>query len=382
MALKKNKDGYFRSTFVIGKKPDGKPERITIRAKTKKEHDEKLAEAKRLHSKGISQNSLTVGEWADRWLRVYKANASRGQQAMYAAKLKNNIVPVIGNFEIKNIRASHLQDLLNSHTDGKYSTVQKIRLTIQQMFADAEMEGVIERNPASRLELPNLTETERRPLTDIERATVYNVAQTHKCGAYVLVMLFCGLRRGECIALRTRDVDLEKKKIIVTKAVSLWEKNIGYEKGPKSEAGIRMIPIPEILMPCLIAHCSGRKPDDIIFSKTDGNFATKTTVRWWWQSFVRECHIVAGAKLYRNAIQYETSPFGKEVTPHFLRHTYATDLYAAGVDENAQRTFLGHTSTDVTDVYRKMSDVAFERARKCINEFYSEMDLSLTRNEK
>ena len=377
MALKKNKDGYFRSTFVIGKKPDGKPERVTIRAKTKKEHDEKLAEAKRLHSKGISQGGLTVNEWSERWLKVYKANASRGQQAMYAAKLKNNIAPVIGSFEIKSIRASHLQDLLNGHAGGKSSTVQKIRLTIQQMFADAELEGVIERNPASRLELPNLEEAQRRPLTEIERATVYQVAQEHKFGAYVLTMLFCGLRRGECLALRIKDVDFDKKKISVTKAISLWEKNVGYEKGPKSEAGIMTVPIPDILMPPLAAHCEGKLPDELLFPKTDGNYATKTTVRWWWQSFIRECHIKAGAKLYRNAIQYDTSPFGKEVTPHFLRHTYATDLYSAGVDENAQRTFLGHTSTDVTDVYRKMSDAAFERARGYINDFYNGLDLSM-----
>lgn len=46
----KNKDGKYRSSFVVGKSSDGKPERITVYAKTKKELGEKLAEAKRLRA--------------------------------------------------------------------------------------------------------------------------------------------------------------------------------------------------------------------------------------------------------------------------------------------------------------------------------------------
>jgi len=377
MPQKKNKDGYLRSTFVIGKKPDGKPERITIRGKTKKEHDEKLAEAKRLYSKGVSLNGDTVEEWAERWLNIYKANASSGQRAMYASKLKNNILPVIGNMPIKNVRPSHLQSLLNSYSGGKFGTVQKTRLTVKQMFSDAELEGLIERNPAIRLELPVLITSPRRPITEIERNIIFRVAQAHKCGAYVLTMLFCGLRRGECIALRVGDIDFSSMRISVNKSISLLGKNIGYEKGPKSEAGIRVVPLPDILKPFLLDSCIGRSDEEILFPKIDGKHATKQACRWWWQSFVRQCHIVSGAKLYRNAVQYETSLFGSEVTPHFLRHTYATDLYSAGVDETAQRIFLGHASNDVTDVYRKMSDSAFDRAKKLINEFYATIDFTI-----
>ena len=113
--MPKNKDGYFRSTFTIGKTPDGKSQRVTIRAKTKKELDEKTAEAKRLHARGVSQENTTVYDWAYRWLRVYKANATPGQQKVYKAKVNNDILPYIGGMPIKDVRASHLQDLLNQY---------------------------------------------------------------------------------------------------------------------------------------------------------------------------------------------------------------------------------------------------------------------------
>lgn len=373
--MPKNKDGYFRSTFVIGKKSDGTPERITVRGKTKKELDEKLAEAKRLYARGFGAGNLTVFEWSERWLKVCKANASPTQKAHYRVKLEKDILPFIGTMPIKDVRTSHLQELLNNYAGGKVGTISKIRIAIKQLFEDAEIEGVIERNPAIRLELPALVELSRRPLTASERSVVYEVAKTHPRGAYVLTMLFCGLRRGECIALTVGDIDLDHRRISVNKSLSL-RRNVGEEKSTKSKAGIREVPIPDILLPVLAKQCSGKEETAILFSKSDGAYATKQTCTWWWKSFLRQCHIKAGAKVYRNKILTETSPFDDNITPHYLRHTYATDLYVAGVDEKAQKSFLGHASNDITDIYRKMSETAFVRALDMMNEYHSSLKLN------
>ncbi|MDR2572212.1 MAG: site-specific integrase [Oscillospiraceae bacterium] len=372
--MPKNKDGYYRTTFVVGKNTDGKWKRITVRAKTKKEHDVKLAEAKRLHSHGYNLADMTVNDWADRWHTVYKANASESQKRHYRVKLDSDILPIIGSMRMRDVRASHLQEILNDRSGGKAGTVKKIKIALKQLFEDAEIEGIIERSPAVRLELPDMSVTVRRPLTDFERSVVFNVSEYHKMGAYILTLLFCGLRRGECIALKVGDVDFERTRINVSKALS-FRKNVGAEKGTKSQAGVREVPIPDILIPILKSFCAGRKPDEYLFSKVNGMRATQTTCAWWWKSFLRQCHITAGAKQYRNKIIEESSPFSADITPHYFRHTYATDLYAAGVDEKAQKYFLGHASTDVTDIYRKMNDTAFNRAARLLNDYYSKLDL-------
>jgi integrase len=373
---------YYKGSFTIGKKPNGSPERVYVRGKTKRERDEKLAEAKRLHGIGVILGTTTVSEWAERWMYVYKANASDTQRDHYDAKLRYDILPAIGYMRMREVRASHLQELLNRYRGGKKGTVSKIRIALKQLFADAEVERLIERNPAGRLELPILTEDTRRPLTTEERAAVLKVAATHQRGAYILTMLFCGLRRGECIALERGDVDLENRRLIVNKALNL-NKNVGRITGTKAtnmrkkkiksdeNFSARIVPIPDVLMPAMEALCEEKTGRGILFPKADGKYATKQTCHWWWRSFARQCHIESDAKLYRNAVQHKTSKFGQEVTPHYLRHTYATDLYAAGLDEKARKAFMGHSSNDVTDIYTKMNENAFLRASTLLNEYHN-----------
>ena len=88
---------------------------------------------------------------------------------------------------------------------------------------------------------------------------------------------------------------------------------------------------------------------------------------------MRRCHIEAGARLYRNKVLTETSPFDDEITPHYLRHTYGTDTLAAKLDIRVRKEFLGHSLSDVTDGYTKVNDVAFESARDLLNNYYSEL---------
>ncbi|MCL2548325.1 MAG: site-specific integrase [Symbiobacteriaceae bacterium] len=390
---KKNKDGYFRSTMVVGHTPEGKPHRITIRARNRPEFERKLDEAKRMRSSGFVYNDLTVAEWASTWLRVYKANATPTQQDHYATKVRLDILPAIGHMRLRDVRTSHLKDLLNAYAGGKVGTVTKIRIAIRQLFSDAEAEGLIMRNPAARLELPELTEDARRPLTDVERAAVYETAKTHPRGVYVLTLLCCGLRRGECLALNVGDVDFEHTRIKITKNLEMRSNvgSLGDTKAGKlrkrkvkgdASVGFRDVPIPDILLPYLMRQCEGRSPTDILFPKTDGSRATQTACKWWWSSFTRQCHITAGAKLYRNRVLTESSPFAEEVTPHYLRHTYATDLFAAGIDDATQKYLLGHSLADVTDIYRKMNDTSFTRATGMLNEYFKEMCQKCAKVEK
>jgi integrase len=361
---------YYKGSLTIGTRPDGKPERVYVRGKTKRERDDKLAEARRLYAKGISLTDMTVGEWSQRWLAVYKANVSDGQKRSYKARLEIDILPAFGNVRMRDIRPSHLQEFLNQYKGKKKGTVEKVRVSLKSLFFDAAVEGIIERDPTLRLAMPETEEKKRRPLTPFERDIALQVAESHPRGVYVLTMLYCGLRRGEAVALTVGDVDTERKRIHVSQSLS-FPQNKGELKAPKSEAGTRTVPIPTVFLPTIAAVCSHRAAHEILFPKTDGTHATKQTCLCWWKSFVRACHIAAGAVTYRREIK--SSPFGMEITPHYLRHTYATDLYAAGVDEKARKFFLGHSSNDVTDIYTKMSDKAFDRAAVLIDEYHSEI---------
>jgi hypothetical protein len=167
---------YYKGSFVIGKKADGTPERVYVRGKTKSERDEKLSEAKRLYARGLQAGDITVREWAQRWLSVYKANVSENMKLQHSARLRYDVLPAIGSLRMRDIRPSTLQQLLNEQKGGKRGTVTKLRMTLRDLFGAAEVEGIIERNPAQRIGLPEMSEKARRPLTETERETVWAVA--------------------------------------------------------------------------------------------------------------------------------------------------------------------------------------------------------------
>ena len=380
---KKKKYEYFRGSFTVGKKEDGSPDRIWVYGKTEEERDENLREAKRRHGLGLTQADMTVREWSKLWMDVFKAKATDTQRDHYQAKLTHDILPAIGNMMIKDVRPSHLIKLLNSYSGGNKWTVGKIRIAIQQLFADAAYEGVIERDPAARLELPpDLEENPRRPLTCLEREIVLKVAETHPRGPWFLTLYYCGLRIAEGAALDRKAVDLDNKRMTVNKALTLSKgrNELSTTKGEKlrkkrrkgeEDVGTRVVPIPDKLVPALAKACEGKKPNDILYPKADGKHATMCALLGWMRSFKRHCHIAAGAKLYRNKVLVETSPFGDEVTSHYLRHTYGTDMHAAKLDLKTRQEFLGHAEDSVTDkVYTAMSNVAFKRSAALMNEYH------------
>jgi integrase len=224
-------------------------------------------------------------------------------------------------------------------------------------------------------------------LTEVEREAVLTTAKEHKYGPYVLVMLYCGVRRGECVALTRGDVNLDDRFITVDKAYSYSTSSKGILTGTKAEnmrknridteegeLYAREIPIVDLLAPVLDDVCEGKEPEELLFPKEDGKNAAKGSLAWWWKSFVRQCHINAGAKIYRSAIVYESSPFAKEVTPHYLRHTFATDMRAAGIEEKDRDYFMGHNSGDIGSVYAAMSDAVRIRALKKLNELHSKQE--------
>jgi integrase len=183
------------------------------------------------------------------------------------------------------------------------------------------------------------------------------------------MMLFCGLRKGETTALTWKDFDFMNGRVYVTKAKEAGTNQI---KAPKTEAGVRQVPIPPNYLAELLAVNGG--PNAPVFpQRTSAARHTDTSLRIMWQGFTREVMILMGARTFRNKVittvdekekDYEKkfkilndkeytnileklNKF-KEITPHALRHTYATDLQTAGVPLNVAKYLLGRTDVKTT----------------------------------
>lgn len=358
----KNADGYYRKDLTFrGKK-------YAVRAKTLKGLYTKLAEKKRMLEAGVlvpTENTL-ASDWCLRWLEDYqRPRCGHAQYLNYRANITGHIVPGLGRKRLCDVQPADLQRILNRQSRFSASHASKVRYTLRAIFEQARLEGLILSNPAEHLTLPKPEhiQTSHRPITPEEERLILQVAQTHRAGLWVKLMLYCGLRPGEAIVLRARDIDLNKRRLFVRAAL---EAVTGAVKEPKSAAGVRSIPIPTVLIADLQAALP-TSPEQLLFTQPrTGQMHTRTSMRCMWTSFKRALDIQAGAEVYRN--QIIAHAIADDLVPYCLRHTYCTRLQEAGVPINVARELMGHSSIELTSrIYTHTSELPIQQAEDAIN---------------
>lgn len=305
---------------------------------------EKIIEVKR--GEELISDSITVNGWYKQWLETYKKPKGLTEKSlgMYDEKYNAYIKPRIGTMKLKDVRETHLQRIMNEQEGMSYSHCTKVRAVLQQMFKRARQSRIIIHDPAELLELPRNKKGTHRSITDEERAAILAVAEKSRSGLWILTLLYTGMRPGETAALTWSDVDFKANEIFVHAARESGKMDV--VKGPKSSAGVRIIPIHAALRPKLQAAKGKNKSKDHVFVTQRGNPHNDNSLRRLWTGFERELNIHLGAKLYRNKI---VSPkVADDLTPYCLRHTFCTDLQKAGVPINVAKELMGHADIQTT----------------------------------
>lgn len=332
---------YVRKTARINGK------KLEAYGKTEREATLKLAEKIEAEKRGEGSvsGSMTVDKWFDEWIKTYKTpkGLTAKSLGMYREKYKLHIKPRIGHLKLKDVSSVHLQKILNGQAGMSASHAKKIRMVMREMFRRARQSRLILYDPSETLELPAINQKQRRSITDDERTAILKVAETHKNGLWILTLLYTGIRPGESAALTWQDIDFSKNEIHIRAARESGAKII---KRPKTDSGVRDIPIHAKLLPYLLSASVGKHEKDFVFPGYAGKLADDRTIRRWWLSFRRAIDIELGAEVYRNKIV--KSALSPGLTLYCLRHTFATDLQRAGVPINIAKELMGHSSISVT----------------------------------
>ena len=198
------------------------------------------------------------------------------------------------------------------------------------------------------------------------------LAETSRSGLWILTLLYTGMRPGETAALTWGDVNFKTNEIFVHAAKESGKSQA--IKGPKTSAGVRIIPIHASLRPKLQAAKGKHKANDYVFPTQQGNRQNENSLRRLWTGFERELNIYMGAKLYRNQI---VSPkVADDLTPYCLRHTFCTDLQKAGVPINVAKELMGHADIQTT------ANIYTHKDTKTAHESMALLDGTKKRDEK
>lgn len=337
--LKRGKRGVYSTCVSVG------GIRRTVQAKTEAECIRKAEQAKAALLRGeAAQKNLTVQTYAEQYVAAYHRTGSPYDETMTGI-VRTIIIPALGFRRMAAITPTMLVEFVGGLNYGYWHTKKVVQM-LRRIFRQAAQDRKITYDPAASLRTPKgLPCGNHRTITPEEETLIRAVAEYHNAGLYVLLMLDCGLRPQEAVALRWDDVDDQDKTIRIRQAVKK-----GGELGePKSRSGNRVVPVPDGLSDRLRA---ARRPESIYVVSNDhqqGKPLTEAQRARLWANFLREADIKNGAKVYRNAIAEST--IADDLTPYCLRHTYGTKAEAAGIPITVTRYLMGHSGIDVTARY-------------------------------
>lgn len=376
-------DGLIQVSIQTGYKPDGRPERKYFYGHSRAEAERKRDEYKSNHAAGIT---FTPDIKVKEWVAIFKATYREGVNEAYLTNDDapyNRLVKEIGNMRVADVRETHLQKALNKTSGMSFSTVSKYISTIKRVFRKARRNKIIQDDPAEDLARPTSTKGTHRALERREIELIFSHWNDEgvRAGLWVLLMLFCGLRRGELMALRWENIDMEKRALYVCEVAVVHGNQTSIESRAKTDAGLRILPICQTLYDALLAVPQEQRQGFVCLSVGGKNLSESAFSRGI-EAFTNAIDRISnGEEPIQEGKRNDLKKRGSEVAkrkvafsfrPHDLRHTYATMLYDAGVPVKAAQYFLGHSDVRITlNLYTHLSK---ERESTSRNQFVSYLD--------
>lgn len=256
------------------------------------------------------------------------------------------------------------QDLMQAKAQGYSATIVNSRRSIYRMIFDyAIIHGYTRFNPVSAVSLPKgLKRGKRSAPTDAEiNIILQNIDAPF--GFFPFFLLCTGLRKSEALALQWSDIDFEHKKISITKSLDYVNRSQPVFKSPKTDAGLRTLPIISVLYEPLKAR--KKKPTDYLFPAQESNrggsgggLMGQRAYEGAWQR-------------YCEAVGFIGNDGKPTVTAHQLRHGTATLMFESGVDELTAQHILGHSRVEITrEIY---TDLRAKQESKSIKKLDNKM---------
>jgi integrase len=290
----------------------------------------------------VERSRRTLGAYLEDWLAArsdIRANTARD----YNVSIRNHISPRIGDVPLQSVDRLRIRGLYRqlAETGLVEKTVHNVHICLRKALQDAVDDGLLRRNPAERAHAKPKDRPEMQTWSADELATFLAFTAQDRELALYHVAAATGMRRGELLGLRWRDVDLDGVRLSVRQQYTRQGKSLGFGP-PKSAKSIRTIDLDEETV-------------DLLREQRERQLFDR---RAWGKAYRADLDLVfcrpGGAPEDPNVVGRR---FGRRIRDlarlpaiglHGLRHTHATLLLEEGVDVKTVSERLGHDSVQTT----------------------------------
>ena len=276
----------------------------------------------------LEASTCTFEEVFEMWKKKKYADASETAQRGYTAAYKNSAP--LHKMKMRDIRALHMEQIMENINLG-YNSQILIKSFWGQIFKFAMEHDICQKNYAEFVKLKDKDPgTKRTAIPPEDREKIWQAIDAGDHDAEIaMIYIYTGMRATELLKVKKENVDLKARILI---------------GGLKTEAGAdRHIPIHKCIVPFIER-----------LMQTEGEYLVMNT---------------KGTPKPATYSSLKTSSWvplmerlGLEYTPHYCRHTCATILREANIEEDIRKLILGHKSADITDRYTHISDAMLVEA--------------------
>jgi integrase len=358
----RRKDGRWMASLTIGRNPTtGKLKRAYFYGKTRQEAADQLARALSDLGRGlfVAPHKLTVGEWLNTWLREYKQPRVRPLTFdNYERVIRCHLIPALGHIPLQDLRPQHVQRFYNEKRQAGMAenTLRVLHVVLHMALMQALRNQLVTRNVSEATEPPSGKSRPPRPLTLAQIGQLLAAIADDRLYPAILLGFATGLRRGELLALRWQDVNLEagliqvRQKLVrvsVHDAAAPRRTRLVFQE-PKTEQSRRTLPIHADVVETLRQHKARQAEEKLLMG----------------QGYEDHGLVFCGANgrpldpvnFYRHFLTLLRRVGLPRSRVHDIRHAFATTMRELGESPKTVQTMLGHASIKTTlDIYSHVS---------------------------
>lgn len=312
--------------------------------------DEVKARLASLRSSPSPRTTDTVAAFLERWLAVTQRRLRSRTVDGYRDIITRHIVPTLGTIRLAELNGLDVQQWVDDQ-DGAPRSVAHRLACLRTALTYAQRQGLVDRNATVGVQLPRIPRTAVTPLTvDEARAFLAFTAEDRLAALYVLA-LTTGMRQGELLGLRWKDVSGDS--LTIRKTLRIRQGRALLED-PKTERSLRTLPLSTMAQDALRRHKARQNAERLAADWTDNGLVFTTPHG----SPLEAWRVTKG---FQQQLELAGLP---KVRFHDLRHTAASlMLERSGGNLRLVMEMLGHsTITTTADIYAHLAAEAKRRA--------------------